>query len=124
MKNNTVIRINNFIMILWIFLFIIILIFLYYDLLFNNQLLHVVEIPIEVVKPNKCIFGLFTEVFKVNNSSYVYYPSHFVPYNIIDIKSFESISLLEHIKQEQIELLKYAIKAVLDNLGSISKLSN
>jgi hypothetical protein len=97
---------------------------LYYDFILNNQSFHVVEIPIETVRPNKCIFGLFTEVFKISNSSYVYYPSHFSPINIKSVQTFESLSFLEYIRQEQSVMLKDIIKSIFNNLGTLSKLSN
>ena len=124
MKNNTIIRINNCIMILLLSLLIIIFMGLYHDFIFNNHSLDVVEIPVEAVTPNKCIFGIFTEVFKISNSSYVYYPSHFNPISIRNIKTFESISLLDFIWQEQSRMFKDIIKVVFNNLGAIPKLSN
>src|SRR5882672_1261566 len=87
---------------------------LYYDFLLNNLSLYVIEIPLETVKPNKCVFGLFTEVFKVSNSSYVYYPSHFSPINIRSVQNFESLSFLEYIRQEQDIILKDFIKVAFD----------
>ncbi len=112
------------IFILLISLLILIPMGLYYDFLFNNQSLYAVEIPIEAVKPDKCIFGLFTELFRVNNSSYVYYPSHFSPINIRSVQNIESLSFLEYIRQEQDIILKDFIKVAFDNLGTLTKLSN
>jgi len=111
-------------MILLASLLIIIFIGLYYDYLFNNQSLSLVEIPIEPVKSNKCIFDFFIEIFKVNNSSYFYYPSHFTPINIIKVQKIESLPLLEKIIEEEKNIIKDIIKAMLDNLGTISELSN
>src|SRR5271156_70277 len=99
-------------------LLIIIPIGLYYDYTLNHQFLYVVEIPIETLKPNKCIFGLFTEQFKVTNSSYVYYPSYFSPISIRSIQNIESGSILDYIRQEQYVMLRNFIKVIFDNLGT------
>lgn len=108
------------------FLLIIIPVGLYYDFLLNHQSqsLYVVEIPFETVKPNKCIFGLFTEYFKVSNSPYIYYPSCFSPIKIRTVQVFESFSLLEYIRQEQDVIFINYIKPIFDNLGDLTKLSN
>jgi hypothetical protein len=111
-------------MILLVSLLIIIFMGLYYDFIFNNPSLNVVEIPVEAVKSNKCIFGLFTEQFKLTNSSYVYYPNQFKPVNIRSPQNLESFSLLEYIRQEQDVMLKHYIAVALDNLGTLHKLSN
>lgn len=105
---------------------IIIPIILYYDYLLNHKSLHIVEIPIETVtvKPNKCLFGLFIEVFKVNNSSYVYYPSYFTPINIKSVPNIEDMAMLDYIRQEQYLILQDIIKDILNHWGSSSKLSS
>jgi hypothetical protein len=83
----------------------LVIIGLYYYGIFNLQLSHVVEITVDTTseKPNKCIFGVFIELFKVTNSSYVYYPSYFIPNNIIYDQNFEEqgLSVLEHVLHEQ-----------------------
>ena len=123
---NTRDRIDACILIILTSILIIIPIILYYDYLLNHKSLHIVEIPIEtvVVKPNKCLFGLFIEVFKVNNSSYVYYPSYFTPINIKRVPNTEDLAMLDYIKQEQYLLLQDILKNIFNNLGSSSKLSS
>lgn len=103
-------------------LLIIIPIVLYYD--FINESMCNIETPIETIKENKCIFGLFTEVFKVSNSSYVYYPSYFSPINMRAAQSIESISMLDNISKEQDLMFKDLIKVFFDSLSIQSKLSN
>lgn len=68
---------------------IIIIVGLYYYYIFSLPL-YGIEIPVETInyKPNKCLFGLFNEMFKATNSSYVYYPSYFSPIKIKSIKDF------------------------------------
>jgi|SRR5271156_3499997 len=105
-------------------LLIIIPIGLYYDYTLNHQFLYVVEIPIETLKPNKCIFGLFTEQFKVTNSSYVYYPSYFSPISIRSVQNSESLFILDYLRQEQYVMLKDLVRIVLDNTGTLHNLSN
>jgi len=121
MKNT---RTENCIFILLAFLLIIIPVGIYYDLNLNNQLICVAETPIETVKYNKCIFNLFTELFKVTNSSCVYYPSHFSSINIRNVQHLESSSMLDYIRQEQYVMLKDLIKVVFNNLDVSHKLSN
>jgi hypothetical protein len=115
---------NTYIFSLLTFLLITIPIVIYYDLIFNNPPLYVVEIPVEIAKPSKCIFDLFYGFFKVTNSSYVYCPSHFVPVNIKSVQYFESLPKLDYIRQEQYIMLKNFIVVVLDNLGTLHGLSN
>lgn len=80
--------------------------------------------PIEIVKSNECILGQFAELFKITNSSYVYYPSHFSPINIKSVQHFESLSMLDYIAREQHIMLNNLVKVVFDNLGTLHKLSN
>ena len=112
------------ILILLTSLLILIPIGLYFDFIYNNQSLPIIETPIETIKDNKCIFDLFTEVFKVSNSSYVYYPSYFSPIRMISIQSIESISMLDNISKEQDLMFKDLIKVFFDSLRIESKLSN
>jgi|SRR5277367_704329 len=106
------------------FLLIVIPVGLYYDFILNNQSLYVVEIPVETVKPNKCIFGLFTELFKVSNSSYVYCPSYFSPIKIESVQKLGSLSMLEYIRQEQDVIFINYFNLVFNNFEICSKLSN
>lgn len=112
------------ILILLTSLLILIPIGLYFDFIYNNQSLPIIETPIETIKENKCIFDLFTEVFKVSNSSYVYYPSYFSPIRMISVQSIESISMLDNISKEQDLMFKDLIKVFFDSLRIESKLSN
>lgn len=114
------------ILILLASILIIIPIVLYYDYLLNHKPLHIIEVPVETitVKPNKHLFGLFIEVFKVNNSSYIYYPSHFSPINIKSIPNSEDMAMLDYIRKEQYLMLEDIIKNVFDSLASSTKLSS
>ena len=112
------------ILILLTSLLILIPIGLYFDFIYNNQSLPIIETPIETIKDNKCIFDLFTEVFKVSNSSYVYYPSYFSPINIKSVPNSEDMTMLDHIRKEQYLMLENIIKKIFDSLGSSTKLSS
>ena len=121
MKNT---RTENCIFIILASILIIIPLILYFDLNSNNQFSSVTDISIETVKPNKCILGLYLEFFKVNNSSYIYYPSHFNPISIKNVQNVETFSLLEYIRKEQCVMLNDTIKAIFDSMGTLHKLSN
>ena len=92
------------------FLFLIIIAFYYYTI--YNKSISIVYIPIETIneapieysnyKPNKCVFGLFSEVFKPTNSHYVYYPSYFAKYEIIydnDYNYYNNSYLPNHVTE-------------------------
>jgi hypothetical protein len=102
----------------------IIPIVLYYDYILNHNSLHIIDKPVETVtvKPNKCLFGLFIEIFKVNNSSYVYYPSHFTPINIKSVPDSVDMALLDYIRKEQWLMLEDIIKNIFHSLISSTKL--
>jgi hypothetical protein len=114
------------ILILLASILIVIPIVLYYDYILNHKPLHIIEVPVETVsvKPNKHLFGLFIEVFKVNNSSYTYYPSHFSPINIKSVPNSEDMAMLDYIRKEQYLMLEDIIKNVFDSLASSTKLSS
>ena len=112
-------------------IFIIIIAFYSYTI-FNGST-NIVYIPLDNVdymplecskdKPNKCVFGLFNEVFKTNNSSYIHYPSHFVTC-ISKYNKHEVLPLLDYIRHEQYLMLLELVELVFDNLGTSSNLAN
>jgi hypothetical protein len=88
------------------FLLIILAISIYYYVI-NNQPLYFVEMSTEIKgeKFNRCVFGIFSEFFKINNSSYAYYPSQFLPSNIKYNTNFEELSILDRVMHVQYEKL-------------------
>jgi hypothetical protein len=80
---------------------------IYYYIIFTNQPLYIVEIPVETFdeKPNRCALGLFSEFFKINNPSYAYYPSQFLPSNMRYNINFEELSILDRVMHVQYEKL-------------------
>ena len=108
---------------------IIFSIILYYYFKTNNKLTSTIELPIAEIslqktRQNKCIFSPFIELFKINNSSYTYFPSYFAPIEIRSIQACQSISMLDYIRQEQYKILGSLVNLVFDNLGTRCKLSN
>jgi len=89
-------------------LLIVIFSSLSYYFILNNQLPCFMEIPFNTInesQPNRCLFGIFNEYFKLSNASYAYYPSQFLPSNMKYDTNFEKLSILDHVMNVQYEKL-------------------
>jgi len=111
------------------FLLIILAISIYYYVIYN-QPLYFVEMSTEIKseKSNRCVFGIFSEFFKISSSSYAYYPSQFLPSNMRYDANFEKLSLLDrvmHVHYEKLyNLTQITIEHVETLRGIIEETSN
>src|SRR6266542_1235097 len=111
------------------FLLIILLIIIYHCVIYN-QPLYFVEMSTETESENfnRCVFGIFSEFFKISNSSYVYCPSQFLPSNIRYDINFEELSILDHVMHVHYEKLYDLTQITIEHVetlrGIIKEISN
>lgn len=111
-----------FFLIFVIFTILAITFIFYIDYFAYNQPLLLVEIPqVTLNKPNTCLFGLFSDIFKLNNSYCKYFPSYFIPHNIEQNHDYP-LSIIEHIKYEQNVKYNVLSKITYDNIGILHKI--
>jgi|SRR6266496_369044 len=114
---------------IFVFLLIILAISIYYYVIYN-QPLYFVEMSTEIKseKSNRCVFGVFSELFKISSSSYAYYPSQFLPSNMRHYTNFEELSILDRVMYVQYEKLYDLTQITIEHVetlrGIIKDISN
>lgn len=108
---------------------------LYCYFLLNNQYPCIMEMPINTVvisedKPNKSIFGLFIELFKVTNTSYKHYPSYFLSdntnnvINVMYVRDPAGSFILECVRFKQFTTLNYLTQVTVEHLETMQIIRN
>jgi len=107
-------------------LFALAMIFIYFlNYLVFDESLYIVETPLEVIneKPNKCVFSIFSDLFKLSNSSYEYYPSQFLPSNLkYNINSEQSL-VINSILYKQYETLVYLTEITIEHVETMRNIN-
>jgi len=107
---------------LYIFAFLLIVLFIsIYYYIINNEPLYFWEMSTEIKteKPKRCIFGLFSELFKISNSSYAYYPNQFLPSNMRYDTNFKELSILDHVMYVQYEKLYDLTQITIEHIETL-----
>lgn len=128
-KDNKEYKHNNILLLGCMIINIMLITGLCYYFIFLSQPVFFVETPTDMSfvnenKSNKCLFGLFSDLFKINNSSYSYYPSCFLENCITTVKekSIEgqnSSLILEHISREQYATLNYLTLITIEHIETM-----
>jgi hypothetical protein len=108
------------------------LIVIFSNLFYFSQLPCFIEIPFDTInegKPNKCLFSLFDEYFKISNSSYMHYPSHFLPNsnNVTNVKYDQEPArslILDCVRYEQYATLNYITDITLDHIKTMRNITD